>query len=78
MNEREAIQRELARERKTMQRQTLLKRLRKLEVENKPNPIVGESTPRRKDQRGVIRPSDIRPARYLRPENGGFAGRPTT
>jgi hypothetical protein len=43
MNEREAIQRELTRERRTMRRQELLKRLRKLDVENRRNPVVEET-----------------------------------
>ena len=43
MNEREAIQRELTRERRTMRRQELLKRLRKLDVENRRNPVVEEA-----------------------------------
>jgi hypothetical protein len=48
MNEREAIQRELSQERRTMQRQALLKRLRKLEVENERYPLVEQGYVRSK------------------------------
>lgn len=70
MNEREAIQRELSRERRTMQRQELLKRLRKIEVENKRNPVVEETIAAVNSTPVGLRSSIARESSYDLQKNG--------
>jgi hypothetical protein len=51
MDEREAIQHELMQERRTTQRQKLLKRLRKLEDARQQKPVIAQTVPGAKMER---------------------------
>jgi hypothetical protein len=70
MNEREAIQLELSQERRTMQRQRLLKRLRKLEIENKRKSVAEEKIAAVNSTPVGLRSSIARKSTYFPQKNG--------